>query len=121
MRPRPLEEQAWHTLNWNALRGWHDLMPLARPCNTLACYSTGLWNLVCVRGTLLFLRETDLNPWLSAGRLRALRERPRQLRLMIQPPASPLPTGTAPKGAGLGGPVWAPRGPRPWRRSPRTS
>ena len=68
------------------MRGWHYLMLLARLCNTLACYSTGLWNLVCVRGfrgTRLFLRETYLNPWLSAERLKTLRHRPRQLRLMI--------------------------------------
>ena len=59
--------QATHafSLNWNAMRGWHYLMLLARLCNTLACYSTGLWDLVCVRGfrgSLLFLRETYLNP-----------------------------------------------------------
>ena len=68
------------------MRGWHYLMLLARLCKTLACYSTGLWNLVCVRGfrgTRLFLRETYLNPWLSAERLKTLRHRPRQLRLMI--------------------------------------
>jgi hypothetical protein len=74
------------SLNWNALRGWHYLLLLARLLNTLACYSTGLWDLVCTRGfrgALLFLRETYLNPWLSAERLRALRARPPQLRLII--------------------------------------
>ncbi len=52
----------------------------------MACYSTGLWDLVCTRGfraTLLFLRETYLNPWLRPERLRALCARKAQLRLMI--------------------------------------
>lgn len=74
------------SLNWNALRGWHYLLLLGRLLNTLACYSTGLWDLVCTRGfrgTLLFLRETYLNPWLSPERLRALCARKAQLRLMI--------------------------------------
>ncbi len=74
------------SLNWKALRGWHYLLLLGRLLNTLACYSTGLWDLVRTRGfrgALLFLRETYLNPWLSIERLRALPARPCQLRLMI--------------------------------------
>ena len=69
------------------LRGWHYLLLLlAKLLNTLACYSTGLCALVSARGfrgTLLFLRETHLNPWLRPDRLRALRTRTPQLRLIL--------------------------------------
>ena len=74
------------SLDWNALRGWYYLLLLAKLLNTLACYSTGLYALVSVRGfrgTLLFLRETYLNPWLRPDRLRALRTRTPQLRLIL--------------------------------------
>ena len=83
--PRPKHRRAFAP-NWNALRGWHYLPLPARLLNTLVCDSTGLWALVCTPGfggTLLFLRETYLNPWLRPERLRALRARPPQLRLMI--------------------------------------
>lgn len=80
--------QAEHvfSLNWNAMRGWHYLMMLACLLNTLACYSVGLWSLVRTRGfhgTLLFLRETYLSPWLAPERLHALRARSPQLRLIL--------------------------------------
>lgn len=80
--------QATHafSLNWNAMRCWHYLMLLACLLNTLACYSVGLWTVVRTRGfhgTVLFLRETYLSPWLVPERLRALRTRPPQLRLII--------------------------------------
>ena len=74
------------SLDWKALRGWHYLLLLGRLLNTLACYSTGLWDLVRTRGfrgTLLFLRETYLNPWLSPERLRALCAHKPQLRLIL--------------------------------------
>ena len=108
------------SLNCSALRGWHYRLLQGRLRNTLACYSTGLWDLVCTRGfrgALLFLREPYLDPWRRTERLRALRVRPSQLRWMTRPPTSLLPTGTAFDGAGLDAPVSAPRGHRP-RRPP---
>ena len=49
-------------------------------------HGVGLWHLVRTRGfhgTVLFLRETYLSPWLDTDRLRALRSRPAQLRLIL--------------------------------------
>jgi hypothetical protein len=80
--------QAAHAFswNWNAMRNWHCLMLIACLLNTLACYSVALWDLVCARGfagTIRFLRESYLNPWLDLARLRLLRTRPAQLRLIF--------------------------------------
>lgn len=68
------------------MRCSHYLMLIACLLNTLACYAIGLWDSVRRRGfhgTLLFLRETYLSPWLATDRLRALRARTPQLRLVI--------------------------------------
>jgi len=80
--------QMTHAFSWNgsAMRCWHYLMLLACLLNTLACYSTALWESVRkrgLRGTILFLRETYLGPWLNPERLRALRSQPAQLRLVL--------------------------------------
>lgn len=72
--------------NWNAMRAWHYLRLIGRLLNTLACYSIHLWNWVQQRGfqgTIRFLRETYTGPWLDSDRLRALRAKPAQLRLIL--------------------------------------
>ncbi len=68
------------------MRGWHYLMRLACLLNTLACYSVALWDSVRIRGssgTIVFLRETYLGPWLAPERLRRLCAGPSQLRLIL--------------------------------------
>ena len=57
-------------------------------CPARIASGAGSWRraLVSARGfcgTLLFLRETYLNPWLRPDRLRALRTRTPQLRLIL--------------------------------------
>jgi hypothetical protein len=72
--------------DWNAMRAWHYLMEIAELLNTLALFSVDLWGWVCARGfraTLAMLRESYAAPWLDHDRLRALAERPPQLRLVF--------------------------------------
>ncbi len=72
--------------NWNALKGWHALMRLAHLLNILTLHTVALWDTVQtlgMRGTMRFLWETLAGNWLDLSRLRALRNKPAQLRLVI--------------------------------------
>ncbi|MHB2021613.1 MAG: transposase family protein [Candidatus Xenobia bacterium] len=72
--------------HWNAMRAWHYLMEIAELLNTLALFSVDLWDWVCARGfraTLEMLRESYKAPWLDHQRLRALVQKPPQLRLVF--------------------------------------
>ncbi len=72
--------------DWNAMKGWHALMRLAHLLNTLALHTVALWDTVQalgMRGALRFLWETLAGNWLDLSRLRALRNKPAQLRLVI--------------------------------------
>jgi hypothetical protein len=70
--------------NWNAMRGYHFLMRLGHLINILAQrteYLAGLVRRRGARGTIRFLLETCIGPWLDAERIRALLASPCQLRL----------------------------------------
>jgi hypothetical protein len=72
--------------NWNALKGWHALMRLAHLINILTLHTVALWDTVQtlgMRGTLRFLWQTFTGNWLDLSRLRRLRDKPAQLRLII--------------------------------------
>jgi hypothetical protein len=72
--------------DWNALRGWHALMRLAHLLNILTLHTVALWDTVQVlgmRGTVSFLWETLAGNWLDLERLRALCNKPAQLRLVL--------------------------------------
>lgn len=70
--------------NWNAMRGYHFLMRLGHLINILAQrteYLAGLVRHRGVQGTIRFLLETCIGPWLDAERIRALQGSFCQLRL----------------------------------------
>ncbi len=72
--------------DWNALKGWHALMRLAHLLNVLTLHTVALWDTVQtlgMRGTIRFLWQTVTGNWLDLSRLRALRNKPAQLRLVI--------------------------------------
>jgi hypothetical protein len=72
--------------DWNALKGWHALMRLAHLLNTLTLHTVALWETVQtlgMRGTLRFLWETLAGNWFDLLRLKALCNKPAQLRLVI--------------------------------------
>ncbi len=70
--------------NWNAMKGYHYLMHLARALNVLAHYSEQLYAIVAskgVRAFIKYIRESLLHPWLEPQQLyERLRPNP-QLRL----------------------------------------
>ncbi len=70
--------------NWNAMRGYHFLMRLGHLINILAQkteYLAGLVRRRGAQGTIRFLLETCIGPWLDAERIRALLGLSCQLRL----------------------------------------
>ncbi|MDN5365844.1 MAG: hypothetical protein PWP44_1047 [Thermacetogenium sp.] len=72
--------------DWNALKGWHALMRLAHLINILTLHTVALWETVQtlgMRGTLRFLWQTFTGNWLDLSRLKRLRDKPAQLRLVI--------------------------------------
>lgn len=72
--------------DWNALKGWHALMRLAHLINILTLHTVALWETVQtlgMRGTLRLLWQTFTGNWLDLSRLRRLRNKPAQLRLVI--------------------------------------
>jgi len=74
------------SLDWNALKGWHALMRLAHLLNILTLHTVALWDTVQVlgmRGVIRFLWETLAGNWLDLSRLRALNNKPAQLRLVF--------------------------------------
>ncbi len=65
---------------------WNALMRLAHLLNILTLHTVALWDTVQtlgMRGTLRFLWETLAGNWLDLSRLRALCDKPAQLRLVI--------------------------------------
>jgi len=72
--------------DWNAIKGWHTLMRLAHLLNVLALHTVALWDTVQtlgMRGAIRFLWQTMSGNWLDLSRLKALRNKPAQLRLVI--------------------------------------
>ena len=75
------------SLNWAAMRNWHTMMHLGHLLNTLTLHTEALQakvNVLGNRGTIHFLRETWMNPWVERREIRALcaKKRPR-LRLAL--------------------------------------
>lgn len=75
------------SLDWTAMKNWHTMMHLGHLLNTLTLHVEALLekvNVLGIRGTLHFLRESWMNPWLERHQLRALcaKKRPR-LRLAL--------------------------------------
>jgi hypothetical protein len=70
--------------NWEAMRGYHFLMQIARLLNVLVEYSAHLVRMVRrwgLRGLVQFLRTTCSGPWLDAPRIRLILASPCQIRL----------------------------------------
>ena len=70
--------------DWEALRGYHNLMQLGPRVNVLAQHTAVLAKLVRqfgVRGLLQLLGETVAGPWLKLDRLGQVLRLPYQLRL----------------------------------------
>ncbi len=75
-----------YSRNWNAMRGWHALFALGQLLNTLSLHVTGLFAIYQrfgLQGTIRFLRQTMMGPWLDRKRLMEIRHRPPQLRLIL--------------------------------------
>ena len=72
------------SFNWNAMKGYHDLMHIGHALNVLAQYSERLCPTVIskgVQGFIKYLRDSLSHPWLEPERLfEQLDPRP-QLRL----------------------------------------
>jgi hypothetical protein len=72
--------------NWNAIKGWHALMRLAHLLNILTLHTVALWDTVQtlgMSGALRFLWGSVSGNWLDLARLKALNNKPAQLRLVI--------------------------------------
>jgi len=72
------------SFNWNAMKGYHYLMPLGHALNVLAQFSEQLLAIVTAKGArafIKFVRDSLVHPWLDLEQLRQrLRPKP-QLRL----------------------------------------
>ena len=71
-------------LDWNAMKGYHYLMPMAHLFNTLARFARHLKALYAelgVRGAIAFIRQSCAAPWLDPERIRTLLSQPFQLQL----------------------------------------
>lgn len=71
--------------NWEAMKGYHYLMHIARALNVLAQFSEALFEIVKqmgVRGFIKFIRETFLHPWVAPERLKEGLSPTPQLRLI---------------------------------------
>ena len=72
------------SLNWNAMKGYHDLIHLGHALNVLAHYSEELYTTVVSKGVgafIKYVRDSLVHPWLDPDRLyKRLRPNP-QLRL----------------------------------------
>ena len=72
--------------DWNAMQGWHALLRLGHLLNTLSLHSVDLWPIYQtygLQGTLKWLRETMMGPWLDHTRLALIRQKPARLRLIL--------------------------------------
>jgi len=70
--------------DWNAMKGFHDLMRLAHLLNAIAQYTKRVAKQVRTQGVrafLKFVRETCTHPWLSPQWIQQLLATPIQLRL----------------------------------------
>lgn len=68
------------------MKGWHALMRFAHILNILTLHTVALWDTVRtlgMRGTVRFLWQTLSGNWLDLSRLKALNNKPAQLRLVI--------------------------------------
>lgn len=75
-----------YSYDWNAIQGWHALLRLGHLLNTLSLHSVELWPTYLnfgLQGTLRWLRETMMGPWLDRIRLALIRQRQPQLRLIL--------------------------------------